>query len=278
MARIAYDPVKDRFSGWISGSRFLRRLFYFALDLLFLRSWHLRKKLRELGSPLDRDRSRWSLLDAGSGFGQYDRFILRRFKNVQVLSVDVKEDYIRSCRHYFRRDIEAGRVRFQVKDLLEPMEEEAHDLILCIDVLEHIEDDITVIRNMKQALKPDGWLLIHSPSHRSGDDAEPEEGSFVGEHARTGYSAEDIAEKFWKAGLEVEETRYTYGLAGHLSWRLTIQLPMLLLNRIGMAGILLLLLYYPFVLPFTLLLNLLDLYTPNRRGHGIMAVGRRPTH
>src|SRR5690625_1592279 len=204
MARIAYDPVKDRFSSWISGSRLLMRLVYFALYLRLLRCWQLRNKLRQLGSHLDRDKSRWSLLDAGSGFGQYDRFILRRFRNVQVLSVDVKEDYIQSCRHYFRRDIEEGRIRFQVKDLLEPMEEEAHDLILCIDVLEHIEDDITVTRNMKKALKPDGWLLIHSTSHPSVDDAETVKATVVGEHARNGYSAEDIAEKFRKDGLEVE--------------------------------------------------------------------------
>src|SRR5690625_5933317 len=97
MARIAYDPVKDRFSSWISGSRLLRRLFYFALDLLFLRSWHLRKKLRQLGSPLDRDKSRWSLLDAGSGFGQYDRFILRDRKSTRLNSSHVAISYAVFC-------------------------------------------------------------------------------------------------------------------------------------------------------------------------------------
>lgn len=230
--------------------------------------------MRRLGGRLDRKRS-WDLLDAGSGFGQYDRFLLNRFKRVRILSVDVKKDYIEACRHYFHRDIEEGRVQFRVENLLEPLAEEAFDLIICIDVLEHIEDDITVMRNLAKALKPGGQLLMHSPSHLSGEDAEPDEESFVGEHARTGYSAEDIETKFRRAGLKVEKTHYTYGPAGHFAWRLTIQLPMLLLNRTGMGGLLLLLLYYPFVLPPALLLNLLDLYTSNRRGHGIMAIGRR---
>ncbi|HKK44913.1 MAG TPA: hypothetical protein VJ964_05295, partial [Balneolaceae bacterium] len=92
MSRIAYDPVKDRFANIIRRFRFLRTIFYKLLDLFFLRSWYVRDILREYGSEIDAKGS-WKLLDAGSGFGQYDRFILQEFQKVQVKSLDVKADY-----------------------------------------------------------------------------------------------------------------------------------------------------------------------------------------
>src|SRR5690625_170557 len=103
MSRIAYDPVKDRFATIIRNSRGLRTLFYGLLDLFFLRSWYVRRILKKHASALD-DQGPWKLLDAGSGFGQYDRFILRQFSNVKVRAVDVKADYLDDCRHYFRRE------------------------------------------------------------------------------------------------------------------------------------------------------------------------------
>ncbi|MEX0994222.1 MAG: hypothetical protein WD599_01760, partial [Balneolaceae bacterium] len=78
MSKIAYDPIKDTFAGVIRRSRLLRRLFYFILDLFFLRGWHIRRRLKKAGRKLD-EKGEWKLLDAGCGFGQYDRFILSRF-------------------------------------------------------------------------------------------------------------------------------------------------------------------------------------------------------
>lgn len=39
-----YDPVKKVFGDIVSKNTFLRKVFYFLLDLMFLRSWHVRKK------------------------------------------------------------------------------------------------------------------------------------------------------------------------------------------------------------------------------------------
>ena len=82
MSKIEYDPVKDKFSAIIKNSRVLRRIFYFLLDLFFLRSWHLRQLISKQVQNWIAE-GEWNLLDAGCGFGQYDRFILSRFKNVK---------------------------------------------------------------------------------------------------------------------------------------------------------------------------------------------------
>lgn len=186
MSKIAYDPVKDRFAGIIRNSRWLRRLFYFFLDLFFLRSWHIRRILKNRGSQFD-EKGEWKLLDAGCGFGQYDRFILSKFNNVNVHSVDVKEDYLEDNRHYFQDEIKKKRIQFYEADLLGFSSDIKFDFIICIDVLEHIENDVNVMKNLQKCLKDGGYFLMHSPSHYSEEDAD-EDDSFVGEHARPGYS------------------------------------------------------------------------------------------
>src|SRR5690625_653640 len=169
MSRIAYDPIKDRFATIIRNSIAWRTLFYGLLDLFFLRSWYVRRILKKHASALD-DQGPWKLLDAGSGFGQYDRFILRQFSNVKVRAVDVKADYLDDCRHYFRRDRERGRISFQQENLLKLDYAPTFDFAICVDVLEHIEEDEQVMENIYRALQDNGYFLMHSPSIYSEED------------------------------------------------------------------------------------------------------------
>lgn len=273
MSTIEYDPVKDKFSAIIKNSRFLRRIFYFLLDLFFLRSWHLRRLIRKTGSELDKQ-GEWNLLDAGSGFGQYDRFILKSFQNVKVDSVDVKKDYLEDSRHYFKKEIEKGRIRFYPADLLEFTSDQLFDMAICIDVLEHIEEDVKVMENIAGTLKPGGYFLMHSPSHYSEEDGD-EDDTFVGEHARPGYSKEEISEKLKAAGFKLEKVHYTYGFWGHKAWILSVKWPMMGFNKLGLVAAFPLLLYYPITLPFCLLMNFADLYTRNEKGNGIYALAKK---
>lgn len=273
MSKIEYDPVKDKFSAIIKNSSVLRRIFYFLLDLFFLRSWHIRHVIKQTGDSLDQE-GEWKLLDAGCGFGQYDRFILNRFNNVKVDSVDVKKDYIRNNEHYFSEEVRRGRVRFYPADLLQFKSDQSFDMAICIDVLEHIQEDVRVMKNISTHLKQGGYFLMHSPSHYSEEDGD-EEDSFVGEHARPGYSKEEISEKLKKAGLEPETVHYTYGFWGHKAWVLSVKWPMIWFNKLGLFAALPLLIYYPVVMPFCLLMNLADLYTKNEKGNGVYALAKK---
>lgn len=273
MTKIAYDPVKDRFARFVRRSKRLKKGFYFLLNLVFLRSWHLRKLLREKGVDLDK-KGEWRVLDAGSGFGQYDYFLLNEFKQVLIYSIDIKEDYLEDNRDFFESEIEQGRIAFGNEDLLEFSSNEKYDLILCVDVLEHIVDDVKVINNLSAMIKNDGYFLMHSPSHLSSDDAH-EDDSFVGEHARPGYSKADIEKKLMEADLLPIKTHYTYGKAGRRGWILSVKYPMILFNKLGWFALLPLVIYYPLIMPIALILNYIDLFTRNRSGNGIYALARK---
>ena len=144
-------------------------------------------------------------------------------------------------------------------------------MAICIDVLEHIEEDVQVMKNISRHLKEGGYFLMHSPSHYSEEDGD-EDDSFVGEHARPGYSKEEISGKLHQAGLEPEKVHYTYGFWGHKAWVLSVKWPMIWFNKMGLFAAILLLVYYPIVMPFCLLMNLADLYTRNKKGNGIYAL------
>jgi SAM-dependent methyltransferase len=273
MSRIEYDPVKDKFAGIVKNSKILRRAFYFLLDIFFLRSWHIRRVLTQIGKKLDKQKE-WKLLDAGCGFGQYDRFILEQFQQVKVYSVDVKEDYLEDNRRYFKDEIASGRITFYEADLLNFTSEIKFDVIICIDVLEHIEEDKRVMKNLSASLKKDAYFLMHSPSHFSKEDA-GEDNSFVGEHARAGYSKPEIDKKLMESDLLPEKIHYTYGTWGHRAWVLSVKWPMLWFNKISLFAVIPLLVYYPIVMPFCLVMNLIDLYTRNEKGNGIYALARK---
>ena len=265
-----YDPVKKVFGDIIAKRVFLRKVFYWILDLMFLRSWHVRKAVRELYLKEDSIR----IFDAGMGFGQYTFFMAKQFPNSSILSVDVKEDQVEECRYFFS---ECGlkNITFEIADLTEINFENMYDFILCVDVMEHIVDDELIFRNFCKALRKGGKLLINTPSNFGGSDAHSEDDdSFIEEHARLGYSKEDITEKIERTGMKVTDFKYTYGKFGTISWRFGIKYPILIA---GVSKFLILLLpfYYLFTLWFVLIFMWLDVITENKKGTGVVVVAEK---
>src|SRR5512137_1874140 len=96
-----YDPIKNIFADTVRKFPFLRILFYKTLDLMFLRSWYVRRELRELRKRFGV--ANIDIYDAGSGFGQYTYFMAAKLNPCNIYSVDVKEDWINDCRDFFNR-------------------------------------------------------------------------------------------------------------------------------------------------------------------------------
>jgi hypothetical protein len=138
--------------------------------------------------------------------------------------------------------------------------------------MEHIGDDVQVFRNFHRALKKDGTVLINTPSNLGGSDAHDEhDSSFIEEHARNGYSVEDITRKLKIAGFQMEKVIYTYGAFGSASWRLGIKYPMMMLNASKLFFVVLPF-YYLATFWLTLLLMYLDYRVTNSIGTGLMVI------
>ncbi|NQV03018.1 MAG: class I SAM-dependent methyltransferase [Bacteroidia bacterium] len=296
-----YDPIKKSLGSAFNKTPWLRLLLYHLLDLLLLRTWHVKKALkrwlketplslrRGVGGEVDVPRrgvggevdvtqrgvgrgagAGSRILDAGSGFGQYSYFLSKMSPHFMVDAVDVKEEQIADCNRFFN-SIGKVNVHFAVANLTTYIKNNSYDLILSVDVMEHILEDEAVFRNFYQSLKPGGMVLISTPSDQGGSDVHDhnEESSFIDEHVRDGYSIHEIQEKLKRAGFEKTEGHYTYGKPGQLGWKLSMKYPIKMLNA-NKIFFIILPFYYLLTFPFALLFNALDLWIIHKTGTGLI--------
>ena len=267
-----YDPVKNIFAEIIKKNPILRVLFYKILDLMFLRSWYVRRELKKIREKFGSKKI--NIYDAGSGYGQYTYFMFRNLQPCEIYSIDVKEDWIKDSKEFFESQ-KINNVSFGIEDLTQINHINRFDLIVCVDVMEHIPDDVKVFQNYYNALKKDGCLLINTPSIYGGSDVhEDNDESFIGEHARDGYSKEDLESKLHPIGFTTHQSLYSYGFWGDKAWRLGIKYPIMMVN-ISKLFLFILPVYYLITFPFTFIMMLVDLHSSNTVGSGINFIAKK---
>lgn len=261
-----YDPIKKSLGNVFNAAPFLRILFYKLLDLLLLRAWHIHLELRKWA---ERRENIVHILDAGSGFGQYTFYLSGMNKSWNVKALDIKIEQVSDCNKFFN-EIGRKNVVFKIADLTKFKEENAYDLILCVDVMEHIEEDVLVFKNFFASLKPGGMLLVSTPSDQGGSDVhEDDDTSFIEEHVRDGYNIDEIQKKLISAGFSKVYARYSYGSPGQVSWRLSMKYPIQLL---GLSKIFFIILpfYYIVTYPISFILNYIDTHSVHEKGTGLI--------
>lgn len=263
---VEYDPIKSKLGSVFNNSVSGRKLFYKLLDLLLLRTWHVKKEVRSWRKSAGHDTT---ILDAGSGFGQYSYYLSRLDANWKITAVDVKQEQIQDCTDFFER-AGIGNVTFAFADLTTYVRENSYDLVLSVDVMEHILEDRKVLENLYKSLKPGGMLIISTPSDQGGSDVhDHSHDSFIDEHVRDGYSITDMDEKLKTAGFNRVDIRYSYGRPGKISWKISMKTPLLMLNKSKFFFIILPL-YYLIVFPFALVLNRMDVALKHKTGTGLI--------
>ena len=267
-----YDPIKNIFASIIKKIPILRILFYNTLDLMFLRSWYVRKELKRIRKIFGDKKI--NVYDAGSGYGQYSYFMSKHLQPCEIYSIDVKEEWIKDCKEFFASQ-NISNVKFGVEDLTAINHKEKFDLIVSVDVMEHIEDDVKVFNNLHHALKKDGYLLINTPSIYGGSDVhEDDDESFISEHARDGYSYEDLKTKLEPIGFTFNQFKFSYGFWGDKAWRLGIKYPIMMVNASKFLFVLLPF-YYLITFLFTFIMMLTDINSNNKIGSGINLIVKK---
>lgn len=101
-----------------------------------------------------RHTSNSKVLDVGCGLGNYTS--LFNINNNQVAGIDIID---------FRSDLFKKDFKFVKYDGRNfPFPSQTFDTIICLDVIEHIKDDLFTAREIKQVLKPGGNILIATPN------------------------------------------------------------------------------------------------------------------
>lgn len=267
-----YEPIKKTLGRFFARSIVLRKSLYLLLDILLLRTWHVKKALRKIARQFPGEAL---VLDAGSGFGQYTWRMSRMNSHWNIKAFDINKEQIDDCNIFFGKTGLSHRVAFYTCNLTTLNDVNYYDIILSVDVMEHIEEDILVFQNFYKSLKKNGVLIISTPSDKGGSDVHGDhEVSFIDEHVRDGYSIKSITEKLELAGFRSVTADYTYGKPGNISWRLSMKYPIKMLN-ISYWFFLILPFYYLIFFPVSLILNVSDLLIKHKTGTGLLVTARK---
>ena len=261
-----YDPIKRSLGSVFNRSPFLRKVFYKLLDLLLLRTWHIHKAIHQW---VKTSRQNPAILDAGAGYGQYTYYLSKLLPNATITAVDVKQEQVEDCNNFLRQT-QINNAHFEMGDLTRYKQDDTYDLILSVDVMEHILEDVAVFKNFNASLKTGGMLLISTPSDQGGSDVHGDgETSFIEEHVRDGYNVNDIEAKLKESGFSKIEINYSYGPPGKISWKLSMKYPILALGA-SKAFFILLPFYYIIAYPISFVLNIFDTAMKHPTGTGLI--------
>jgi glycosyltransferase involved in cell wall biosynthesis len=199
------------------------------------------------------------VLEAGSGIGNLTEFFLDRER---LACVDVDPFYVERLSQRYGH---LANLSFHQADLSQlhncnALCKARLDTIICINVLEHIENDAKVLRNFYELLQPGGHAMLLVPANPrlyTGVD------KALGHFRR--YTRQELVSKMRDAGFDVVESK-GFNRLGSLGWFVSGKL----LGRTTLsAGQMKL---YEWLLPLAKLVDRIGLLPPL----SVIAVGRKP--
>jgi len=105
------------------------------------------------------------VLEVGSGIGNQTQYFLDRDR---VIASDVETDYLRELSDAFgkRANLRIASFHFPLSEAdRDDLRRERVDSIVCMNVLEHIEDDRSTLGDFAEVLQPGGTLVLLVPAH-----------------------------------------------------------------------------------------------------------------
>lgn len=157
------------------------------------------------------------ILEVGSGDGVFCFGTANRFPQAQVTGLELNGVEARVCATLAKQE-QLTNLRFEEGILSGEKWQGQFDLIYSLDVLEHIQEDVAVMREMYAALAEGGSLLVHVP-HRTFQETDgrmisvpdAEAWKINPGHVRQGYTPKDLSAKLTSVGFDVKATQMTQG-------------------------------------------------------------------
>jgi 2-polyprenyl-3-methyl-5-hydroxy-6-metoxy-1,4-benzoquinol methylase len=156
-----------------------------------------------------------NVLDIGCGVGTIDFYIAKHGSN--VTGIDISQNSISIAKknaEYFKLN---KKIVFKVLKFPDEMPQGKFDIIICSEVLEHLNHDKVAVKKIKTLLQKGGILIASSPSQNSLfyrwgllNKFEKEVG-----HLRR-YTEESFKNLFENAGFKILETKKTEGILRNL--------------------------------------------------------------
>jgi len=172
-------------------------------DARRLNTWILRVIQPYLGNRI---------VEVGSGIGNLSRHLPRRER---LTLSDAEPFYLKILRQAFRHYEEVHIVKLdltQDEDFDKEHLKGKYDSVICVNVLEHIQDDSAALCRMSTLLAPGGHIIVLVPQH---DWLVSNLDRKVGHYRR--YTKDRLASRFQEVGLEMERM-FNFNAFGIFGW------------------------------------------------------------
>ena len=98
-----------------------------------------------------------TILDVGCGDGNITAKVAQKVPNGSVIGIDLSPSMIKAAKESYAH---AANLSFDIADATSFSFKQKFDYVTCFFVLHWIEDQLTVLKNIKKALKPNGKTII----------------------------------------------------------------------------------------------------------------------
>jgi|GEM_PF-3566023 len=147
------------------------------------------------------DGKQYRVLDAGCGIG-LTGFLLAE-KGHKVTGIDIDSGKIKQAKQ-IKKENNYKNIDFLNKDLLRiKNNKEKFDIIICLEVIEHVHSDKELLKVFAKLLKKDGFIIISFPS--PGFLSKIAQKSL--DHFHVGYKPDDIRKILSKKNLYISEEK-----------------------------------------------------------------------
>jgi 2-polyprenyl-3-methyl-5-hydroxy-6-metoxy-1,4-benzoquinol methylase len=144
------------------------------------------------------------ILEVGSGVGNQTRYFID--DRERVVASDIEPHYVRELTGRFgdRTNVRIASYRFPLQETdRTELRDDGIDTIVCMNVLEHIEDDGSTLRDFAQVLPSGGHLVLLVPSLKALYGTLDQHLN----HYRR-YDQEELRSKLTAAGFAIDEMRF----------------------------------------------------------------------
>jgi SAM-dependent methyltransferase len=151
------------------------------------------------------------VLDIGSGYGTFISYIRDR---EYIAAVEPSEDCYKYLSSEFskNKNIELFMSDVNAPELLEKVRGKKIDTVICLNVLEHIEDDKQALKNIRGVMQPGGKFILFVPALSVIYGTLDKE---LGHYRR--YDKKELEHLLNEAGFNVIKSRYL-NFTGTFSW------------------------------------------------------------
>ena len=171
---------------------------------------HLKKMIVAIISKLDNIET---IIDAGCGMGLNLIHLQQNFPHISLTGGELSEPIIKIARNYIKN---SQNINLKTLDLSDKNlnHEIKYDLVLCNQVLEHVENDIQAIANLSKLSKK--YILLTVPAGKYNKTSE-----IVGHYRH--YSKNELIEKIENQGIKVLEV-YNWGFPFHSIYKFILNI------------------------------------------------------